>query len=296
MIAKAASRIVTVAGAGHGVAPVRDAAASRSSRLRCFAHFFGDALDGADDLVGFHDGTTTADLPRSVYSTRGQAMCSDQDHRLVPVGALLAEDRIEALAEAAELAERVDDAGRPVDAGRPAGAIGVRAPAEGGLDDPRHAVGGVHDPPVIEALHLAAVGGEARLEVVAADDAKRSRLDRLELAFIASRRRAIVPWSRSVAVDERGQRRPRQTRSPRAPPSAWPCRSGRGTRSPARARCASGRGRHRGRCSRRSGARGAPGCTSGARSGPTASTSTMPDRSPRSARTVRLPRASRPRG
>src|SRR5262249_1326145 len=51
---------------------------------------FRDALDGADDRPCVHPGyssstsspgaawppTTTADLPRSVYSTRGQARCS----------------------------------------------------------------------------------------------------------------------------------------------------------------------------------------------------------------------------
>jgi hypothetical protein len=49
--------------------------------------------------------------------------------------------------------------------------ISIRAPAEGGLDYQRHAVGGVHDPSVIEALHLAAGGSEPRREVLAPDAA-----------------------------------------------------------------------------------------------------------------------------
>ena len=77
----------------------------------------GDALDGVDDLAGLHDRPPTADLPRSVYSTRGQAHVQDEDHRLVWSTRCSAQDGVEALAEAAELAERIDDAGRPVDAG-----------------------------------------------------------------------------------------------------------------------------------------------------------------------------------
>ena len=66
--------------------------------------------------LALHDRTATEDLPRSRYSTRGQADVQDEDHRLVAADALALEDGVEALAVAAEHPERIDDAGRPVDA------------------------------------------------------------------------------------------------------------------------------------------------------------------------------------
>jgi hypothetical protein len=60
----------------HRVAPVHRGGGIAFLALALLRPLLGDAVDRADDLVRFHERTTTADLPRSVYSTRGQAMCS----------------------------------------------------------------------------------------------------------------------------------------------------------------------------------------------------------------------------
>ena len=168
-----------------------------------------------------------------VFDARASQV-QDHDHRLVAVRPLLAQDGIEALAVAAEGAERIDDAGRPVDPGDQAAAGRLRAPGEGGLDDPGQ--------PVVGALtclywKLAISHPAARpaLQVILADDAERlgltGRVPRMASSRPSTAARSIA------AVAQRGQRaRCRPVAASTA--FCFGCRSARGTRRRTRGRSA----------------------------------------------------------
>jgi hypothetical protein len=126
-------------------------------------------------LTGDHD---CAFAVVGIFDARARHV-QNEDDGLVPAGALLRQDAVEAVAIEPERTEGIADGGRPVDAGDDAAlALPVRAPAEGGLDDIRDAVGLAERPLIFEGLQVGAGPLEAAGEMVPADQPEIGRLDR----------------------------------------------------------------------------------------------------------------------
>ena len=171
-----------------------------------------DALDGGDDGGGFHDRTTTADLPRSRYSTRGQATCSTKITGSSV--STFARDRMVSRLMPKPPSSRKGlrmpgDQLTPVTRRRSSFALSPRQP--NAVSTRRESVVVVvGDLAVIEALHLAAGGGEASLKVLAADDAELSRLHRLGV-LLHGRQQLPARLGIDLPIDdEAAQRRARE--------------------------------------------------------------------------------------
>src|SRR5262249_29139236 len=136
----------------------------------------------------------------------------DEDNRLVPPGALLAEQRLEAFA-AAEIPEWVAEPDAPIDANDNASAWYCRTPAERSFQHFGQAVVVLAQLALIlEGVRLDLGFGEAGEQVIAADQPQILRLDRVAVILKRLQQMRQLGAGRFTARAE--QRRERRSRQP----------------------------------------------------------------------------------
>ena len=187
----------------------RPADRSRSSRLRCFVHFFVTPVMASITALDIR-WNQSALAAVGVLDARAGDM-QDQDYRVDGVGPRAGQDRVQARAELAQFAERVDDAGRPVDAGDQATLPRIGTPRERGLDDPGNIVLDLRHAAIVEGLHLAAGGGEPLPKMLLADAAEHRWLDGRGVRLHGGEQLLDLAAVEPVAPDQGGERRARQS-------------------------------------------------------------------------------------